>query len=169
MKLESDRLIIRDFKTDDIDSLFNILSDKDVMRFSLSGTFTKEKTVQYIQDNFKAYHDPGYGQYAVILKENNKLIGCCGFFDTEIEGSKEVELAYRLSPAYWNQGLATEAAILCKKYAFSQLGIHHLIAIIAPENIGSLRVAEKSGFSLSRKSTYKRIPVLIYAAAKNCQ
>ena len=54
-------------------------------------------------------------------------------------------MAYTLAKEYWNQGLATEAAQVCKDYGFRALGLTRLVSLIAPDNIPSQRVAIKNG------------------------
>ena len=74
------------------------------------------------------------------------MIGYCGlFYFLDIHGQPEIELGYRLRRAAWGQGYATEAARLVRDYAFHTLHIKRLIALIDPDNVPSIRVAEKIG------------------------
>jgi RimJ/RimL family protein N-acetyltransferase len=57
----------------------------------------------------------------------------------------EVDVAYRLLPAYWGQGLATEAALASVQYGFAKLGLKRIIGLAMPENVASIRVLEKAG------------------------
>lgn len=165
MLIETPRLIIREFTVDDVDSLFEVFSDPDVMHFSINGPLTRFETQQFINRCVEAYPKLGYSQYAVVLKDTNKLIGHCGFFDQTIDKQVDVELGYRYAKAYWGKGLATEAARACKDYGFSQLKLNRLISIIDPGNLASIKVAEKTGLKFEKKSKFHGTPVFIYSIA----
>jgi RimJ/RimL family protein N-acetyltransferase len=160
---ETDRLIIRKFTTRDLNKLHAILSDAEVMLYSLYGPYSLEQTDTFLKGTLNAYHSRGYAQYAVILKDSKELIGFCGFFNQEIENVIEMELGYRFSKKHWGQGYACEAAIACRDYAFSELGAKKLISIIDPNNVASIKVAEKAGLRLEKSTYYHDIMVLIYS------
>lgn len=163
MICETNRLIIRKFTTRDLNKLHAILSDAQVMLYSLHGPYSLEQTDTFLKGTLNAYNSRGYAQYAVILKDSKELIGFCGFFNQEIDGIIEMELGYRFSIKHWGQGYASEAAIACRDYAFSTLGAKKLISIIEPNNIASIKVAEKAGLSFDKTTSYHQIPVLIYS------
>jgi ribosomal-protein-alanine N-acetyltransferase len=80
----------------------------------------------------------------VFHKEENKLIGWCGFGPLEFEPS-EIEIYYGLSRDYWGKGFATEAAKALLDYGFGLIGLDKIVAIVMPENIASKKVIEKMG------------------------
>ena len=69
----------------------------------------------------------------------------------EIEGRREVELAFLITRSRWGEGLATEAATAIVGYARDALRLHRLICLITPGNAASVRVAEKVGMSFERE------------------
>jgi [ribosomal protein S5]-alanine N-acetyltransferase len=79
-----------------------------------------------------------------------------------VDGSPEYEISYRLRRDCWGQGLATEAVQACRDYGFKQMGLTHMISIIEPENVASIRVAEKMGMTLEKKASFHDIAALIY-------
>ncbi len=166
---DNPRITLRHFGQNDLDTLAVILADPEVMRFSLSGPKTLEQTQSLIENMLMSYEQQGRGLYAVVHKDDKKLIGYCGFFSQEVDGQREIEVGYRLAPAYWGKGLATEAALATRDYAFSQLGLTRLISIIEPENIRSIRVAEKIGMRHEKDSKFRDLPVQIYAMHKSAQ
>lgn len=166
MSIETPRLIIRQFTLADVDALFGILADEEVMRYSLNGPLSRKETEAFIAKCIEDYYNIGYSQYAVILKETQEVIGYCGFFIQIIDNIKETELGYRLGKAYWGQGLATEAAKACQGYAFSLLGLTRLISIIEPTNAASIRVAEKAGLSKEKTTLFHQKQVFIYSLQK---
>ena len=134
------------------------------MKFSLNGPLSKEKTTSFIQGCLGAYARGKPSLLAVALRENDKVIGYCGFFFLQIDEIDEVEISYRLNPAYWNQGLATEAATALKKQAFEELKLPRIIACIETGNLSSIRVAEKIGMRHEKNALFRdQIPVMVYA------
>lgn len=164
MKITSQRLTLRPFLTSDFNSMHQLLSDPEVMRFSLNGPYSEEKSINFINHFMVQSAKNLPSLLAVIDKQTGLLMGCCGFYTQKINGIEEVELGYRLLKQYWGKGLATEATIAMKKHAFEEMGLTRLISIIENENIASIRVAKKTGLKLEKEMLYdKRIHVGIYA------
>src|SRR5438876_10122090 len=92
------------------------MANRDFMRFSL-GPYTREQT-QGVLAKFLSWEKAGLpSPFAVVLRENSEVLGYCGFLHhPEVPG--EVEIGYRLHPAYWNRGLITEAALAVRNHAF---------------------------------------------------
>lgn len=65
----------------------------------------------------------------------------------------EPEIGYHLWREFWGKGLATEAAIACRDYAFKTLGLRRVVSITSPENIPSQRVAQRVH---DRKEVYQK-------------
>ena len=160
---ETERLILRHFCESDIDSLAKIRADPEVMKFSLSGPYSLEQTQKLVEHILSSYKSNGLGLWAAVHKADGKLIGYCGHFVQEIDGQREIELAYRFAKEYWGKGLATEAAKATCEYAFRQLGLNRLISIIEAENIASIRVAEKCGMTYEKDAVFHGQTVRIYA------
>jgi RimJ/RimL family protein N-acetyltransferase len=78
----------------------------------------------------------------------------------------EVEIGYRLDPAYWNRGLITEAARAVRDHAFEDLKLPRVISLIHPENIPSRRVAEKNGMKIEKEITFRGFPTLVFAITR---
>lgn len=164
MRITTKRLILRPFQEDDFTDIYQLLSDPDVMRFSLNGPYSKEKTASFMAHCMQRSQCNQPTLLAIIDRKNNQFIGSCGFFAQRILGQDEVELGYRLLKDYWGKGIATEAAIAVKQYAFNEIGLTRLISLIEKENIASIAVAEKNGFKLEKELLYDgRISVCIYA------
>ena len=136
------------------------------MRFSLNGPYSKEKSTAFINQCIQKSESNQPSLVAIIEKKTNRLIGSCGFYPQQIQGKQELELGYRLLKNYWGKGLATEATIAVKNYAFNEMGLTRLISLIEKENIASVRVAEKNGFKLEKEMLYDgKISVGIYAVS----
>lgn len=165
MRLETERLILREFSKDDLEIFASLMADPEVMRFSLGGPMKdKEQAREYLQkrilDHYAQY---GYGLYAAFIKSDNSFIGFVGLISQSIDGKKKTELGYRLHPNYWGKGLATEGALAVCRHAFDKLGIDELISIIDPQNKRSLEVAKRVGMNFWKESSFHNIPVHIYS------
>ena len=160
---ESLRLILRRFEEDDAEAVFKFRGDPHVMRFSVSGPESREDIrIKYLPSCVKRYARDGFGQWAVIRKSDGNCIGECGICAQKVDGSPEYEISYRLRRDCWGQGLATEAAQACRDYGFKQIGLTRMISIIEPENVASIRVAEKMGMTLEKRASFHDIAALIY-------
>jgi RimJ/RimL family protein N-acetyltransferase len=158
----TERLIIREFVESDVNTLFQILSLPEVMQFSLTGALSFDMSIAKMQSFIDSYQEYGYGKWAVIYRQTGQLIGYCGIGVEQIDGTIENELGYRFDPQFWGQGLATEAASACLKYAFSTLHLEYLLGIVEPENVASVRVLEKIGMIFIKESLYYSKKVHVY-------
>ena len=142
---ETDRLLLRKYVEEDAGAFFELNSDPEVLRFVPDQQLLDvEQARQILIDHPMAdYRKHGFGRGACILKSTGQQIGFAGLKHLEELG--EVDVAYRLLPAYWGQGLATEVALASVRYGFATLGLKRIIALVMPENVASVRVLEKAG------------------------
>lgn len=146
LPLTTERLLIRHFHILDLEPLYRVFGDPEVMRYG-DGVQTKEWVQAWLLTCFERYHQTwGFGPYAVADRITRDVIGYCGlFFFPDVNGQPEIEIGYRLARSAWGRGYATESARAVRDYASATLGIKRLIAIIDPSNVPSIRVAEKIG------------------------
>ena len=147
--LETDRLLLREFVEDDAESFFKLNNYPEVVRFVPDKPLLNvEQARQTLIDHPIAdYRRYGFGRGACILKSTGEQIGFAGLKYLDELG--EVDVAYRLLPAHWGQGLATEVALASVRYGFAALGLKRIIGLVMPKNIASLRVLEKTGLRYS--------------------
>lgn len=160
------RLLIRQLDPNDLQALIPILSDKTVMEFSTTGPLSESKIQLWLNEIISGYGQPGPSIYAIILKDENKLIGFCGINPTDLDGRTEIEILFRLAQNYWNQGYAFEATHAVIQYAFNTLAINEIIAVLDPRNQRSLNVIQKLQMSYEKDSVYKGFPVQVYRLKK---
>jgi ribosomal-protein-alanine N-acetyltransferase len=165
MQLQTERLILRSFREEDVDAMAELFANPDFMRFSL-GIFTeRQKTVDFIEKVMGWDLASMPSQFAVVSRGEHAVIGYCGFHHhPEVPG--EIEIGYRLHPDYWNKGLITEAARAVRDHAFADLKLPRVISLIHPENIPSRRVAEKNGMKVEKEITFRGFPTLVYAITR---
>lgn len=128
----------------DVDLLFQLTADREVMRF-LPDILNYQETKQMVRKILEHYATYGYCYWKILSRTRGEFIGIAGLLHQEIDGNPETEISYRIKPEYWNNGYATEAAQACKEYAEKALGKKRLISIIHPMNNASKRVAQKLG------------------------
>ena len=146
--IETDRLIMRKFDTNDVDAVFEFASSPVVARFTLDAVVhTREEAARIIQEIWlREYEIYGYARYALVYKGENKVIGFCGMkYEPELGAP---DLGYRMLPQYWAQGLGTEAASAALQYARNSLGLRRIMAEAVRENEASGRILLKIGFQL---------------------
>jgi ribosomal-protein-alanine N-acetyltransferase len=138
------------------------MANSDFMRFSL-GAFSREQTAAFL-DKVVGWERGGLpSQFAVVHRTDNRLIGYCGFFHQQVDGTDEIEIGYRFHPDYWNQGLATEAARAVRDHGFRDLNLPRLISLVHPDNLPSRRVAEKNGMSVEKETVFRGFPTLVFS------
>lgn len=150
MIMETDRLILRELKEDDFEYLFAILSDEESM-IHYPRTYNQDEVMGWIKKNIKRYHEEGFGLWAIVLKENNAVIGDCGITMQNINGKNLPEIGYHINKKYTKQGYATEAAKASRKLGFEKFDLNEIYSYMTEGNIGSYRVAEKNGMTLRFK------------------
>ena len=158
MLLETNRLIIEYFNTNDISDWAEIESDADVRRFVNGKVPSLEETGEYVEMNIRQYQTHGYGRYAVRLKENKKLFGMCGFLN-EPYG---IDFGYRYSKDSWGKGLGFEAAKEVLEYGFTDLGLEKVLGLTAEQNYASIRILEKLGFKFQEKFLFNNTKAFKY-------
>lgn len=161
-EIETSRLRLRMFTPDDLDALSHITGDAEVMKYlGTSGPRTREKTSNTIDAILRHWNQHGFGIWALDHLADRRLIGWCGL--QMLEKTPEVEVAYLLAQAYWNQGLASEAASAAIEYGLNELKLDRIVAIARPENVGSYRVMEKVGMRYERDAHFYNVDVVYYA------
>lgn len=143
MELETERLLIRNMKPEDISSLAGVYGDPEVMRY-LQPPFDLKKTELFV----KQYGlSPNPLIYGIVDKKSGKPIGHLIFHPFDAVSH---EVGWVLAKAYWNQGLASEMTEAIKKEAKDK-GIKRLVIECDPEQEASKAIALKEGFAYHGK------------------
>ena len=162
-KLETERLLLRPVEIDDAKDMYDYASKDEVVNFV---RFPKHKSVEDSKETIKKYflNRPSKSwpeAFAIILKENNEMIGTCDFWPTDEEGC--FEMGYVLNPKYWNQGIMSEASQRVLAFAFLDYGVRRMELNHIEDNLASKKIALKLGFvyegtkrkSVKYKNNYK--------------
>ncbi len=144
--LETERLILREMTESDYGSLCKILMDDEVM-YAYEGALSETEAKDWLLRQIERYKNDGFGLYAVVLKENNEMIGQCGITKQNWRNETLNEIGYLFQKEFWHKGYATESAKACKDYAFNVLGFDEVVSIIRDSNISSQNVAKRNGMT----------------------
>jgi RimJ/RimL family protein N-acetyltransferase len=161
LRLETERLDLRKPELGDRDAYAELWGDPEVVRFLGGTTLPPEEVPKAIERMLGHWERHGLGLFSVLRKEDGRLVGRVGYLlwdnerwanamHEELDGELELEIGWTLIREFWNQGYATEAALVCRDHAFDELGRDRVISLIARENVASIRVAEKIGESLEQ-------------------
>jgi RimJ/RimL family protein N-acetyltransferase len=151
--LETERLLLRQFTLDDVDNLYHLDSDPEVMRYVTGGATTPREEVEHGDlPAFMRYYDrcDGYGFWAAIDKTSDRFLGWFHLRPQEGDPVDQPELGYRLRREVWGMGYATEGARALIRKGFTDLGAQRVVAMAFRDNLASCRVMEKSGMTLTR-------------------
>lgn len=157
IRIETERLILRPFSEDDVERLFLLDSNPEVMKYiGIKPLTQKEQSAEVIKMIQKQYLENGIGRLAVIEKESDLLIGWSFFkyLTEEINGIKNVyDLGYRFLPEFWGKGYATESAKASLDYGFKVMNLDKICAYAHSENVASNHTLRKLGFQ--EKGTFE--------------
>jgi len=148
MKLETERLILRDFVKDDWREILAYQSDPLYLRYNKWTERTPEAAQEFVGWflDQQAQKPRIKYQMVIVLKSNGQLIGNCGVRMNKADDT-EANIGYELNPKYWNHGYATEAAHAIVEFGFHHFGVHRIWADLVADNIGSAHVLEKLGMT----------------------
>ena len=142
-ELESENLILRQFRESDMDDFAALCADAEVMRF-LGGTpFTRLDTWRQLARILGHWQLRGYGEWALEEKVSGRFVGRVGFIYPD--GWPGFEIGWALARDSWGKGYATEGARRALEHGFGVLGRERIISLIHPDNLRSAAVATRIG------------------------
>ena len=160
--LETERILLRQFTPDDVDCLYALDSDPEVMRYLTNGVprsyaETKNETLpRHIAYYEKFAH---FGVWAAIEKETGAFIGWFHFRPDARNPEEDIELGYRLMRLVWDKGYATEVSRALIRKGFEELGVKRVTARAMKANVNSWRVMEKVGMNFEMEYIEEKFPV----------
>jgi RimJ/RimL family protein N-acetyltransferase len=163
--LETERLVLRMFREEDLDAYATMCADPEVMRYLGDGkSLTRSEAWRQMALILGHWRLRGFGLWAVEERGTGILLGRIGFFQPE--GWPGFELGWMLRRASWGKGYATEGARRALAHAFTAMGRDHLISLIRPANRASIPVAERLGQTLEGRADLFGHEVLIYGIVR---
>ena len=148
--LETKRLFLREMTMSDLDALFAVLGDKEIMQH-YPYSFDEERVRSWIERNMKRYTDDGFGLWAVCLKDTGEMIGDCGLTLQNIDGQMLPEIGYHIRKDQQRRGYAKEAAAAVRDWAFQNTEYPALYSYCKYTNVGSFKTAESIGMHFEKE------------------
>jgi RimJ/RimL family protein N-acetyltransferase len=151
--LQTERLTLRRFTAADLDRLYALDNDPEVMRYINGGAPTPRAVIERdLLPVFLCYDDrrPGFGFWAAVLKSSGEWLGWFSFRPSQ-GAPGQVVLGYRLRRSAWGQGYATEGARALIDKGFAEWGVQRVVATTYEHNLASRRVMGKLGMRLVRR------------------
>lgn len=151
--LETERLILRRWQSEDMGPFVAMQSDPEVMRF-MKGRMGLMDALMEIETYERCFEEYGYGMWAVCLRETGEFVGTVGIEPFHAPGSARPMpmMSWRLRRQYWGQNYAYEAAVAVLDYVQDHLHLEGIKADVTSENTRSLRLMRRLGLSLYRKA-----------------
>lgn len=174
MRVETARLILREFEEDDWPEVLAYQRDPLYLRYYEWEGRTPEAVREFVRNFVDQRHERPRTRFqlAVDLKSTGRLIGNCGIRMVFPNG-REAEIGFEISPQHWGHGYATEATRAMVSFGFTELALHRISSWCVADNIGTIRVLEKCGMRLEgrlrQKYDYKGRwwDVLLFAILKH--
>jgi RimJ/RimL family protein N-acetyltransferase len=159
-EIETERLLLRRWRPDDLDALTAIFAKPEVWRFPRQRGFTAEETRAFLDRKLELWSTQGYSQWAAVVKPDT-LIGFLGLQPPDFlpEVMPTVEIGWRIDPDFWGRGLATEGGRAALRFGFDVLRLDDIVSIYEPENVASGRVMQRLGMRPDRDTVHPKLGV----------
>jgi len=145
--LETERLILRQFKESDLEYFLAYRNDPEVAKYQGWETpYPREKAIEFVDHMRTA--EPLQSQWlqvAIELRSTQEMIGDVAFF-IKREDERQVYIGYSLARRFWRRGYSFEAVSRLLVYLFAELHFHRVIAECDVDNISSWKLLEKLSF-----------------------
>lgn len=155
MLVETERLILREFKVEDAEALLELKYDNQIMEYH--PTFIKRNaTIDDARESisfFQSVKDTGNFNrevyFAITLKSSDKIIGTITV--STLKYLYEIQMGWMINNQYTGKGYASEAGRAASDYLLEALSLDYLSVVMDVDNPASFRTAQKSGFRLFEK------------------
>ena len=165
--LETARLRLRAHRIEDHAARTAMLADPEVTRYLGGRPLTGEEVWRRLLQFIGLWNLLGYGYWAVEEKDTGRYVGDIGFADFHRDMQPSLagmlEFGWVLAAHSHGKGYASEAVAAGTAWGEQHFGALRAVCIIAPENLASIRVAEKAGFTLWQETTYHDAPILVFS------
>jgi RimJ/RimL family protein N-acetyltransferase len=164
-RIETDRLILRAHRADDLAALVALWSEPDVLRY-ISATVPTEQECWFRLLRYAGnWALLGFGSWALEAKDGGAFIGELGFADyhrdIDVPNKRDPEIGWVLAPQVFGRGYASEAVRAVTQWGDRHLASARSYCIIRPDNLASVRVAEKCGYRAFTRTTMNGDPLVV--------
>jgi RimJ/RimL family protein N-acetyltransferase len=171
--LETERLILREFRRDDLDAHAATLGDEEVMRHIGGKPVNREDSWRRLMSGVGSWSLVGTGPWAIERKADGRMVGHCGFFQFERDMSPSIvgepEMGWIFDRSVHGQGIAFEACTAALQWAERDIAAESYPAIIDPANAPSIKLAERLGFVRQPDGVYRDAPIAFFRRPSKVQ
>jgi RimJ/RimL family protein N-acetyltransferase len=159
--LETTRLRLRSLRGGDFEDYAALYADREVVRFISTGEiWSRGRSWRHMAFAVGHWQLEGFGAWVAEEKATGAFVGMVGFWEPATWPG--FELSWHLARQYWGRGYATEAAAAALAHAFTVWRRDHVISLVDPANLASIRVAERIGERLEGKIEHLGHQMLTY-------
>jgi [ribosomal protein S5]-alanine N-acetyltransferase len=163
--IETTRLKLRPFTTNDVDDLHGLWVDPGVRKYLWDDeVISREQVASVIGESTSLFEARNFGLWGVFPREAETLVGFCGYWF--FHDPPQLQLLYGIAPSQWGSGLATEAARAVIRYGFEDLSFDLIIAGADAPNLASLRVMEKAGMRFDKRLVINGLDTVYYTISR---
>lgn len=154
-KLETERLILREIHSDDVETIFKCwMQDENVSRYMWwKASNDRNEAKEFVEFEIGNLENDKWNRWIIVLKSTNEIIGTCLVFFNEEE--RHWDISYNLGRKFWGNGYVTEAMNAVMKYAVEKMKIREISTAYAKENSASGNVLQKLGFQVVKEVPYE--------------
>ncbi len=165
--LETKRLVVHSPQLTDIENLYALQSDADVMKYIGQGVRTRDEVLVGLEKAMLHQEKYGCSLGCVYEKQSNIFVGRAGLIHLAYDDTQpDIEVGYALTRDAWGKGYATELAKSLIQWGFNHLAVKKLVAVINPKNDSSRHVLEKVNMNYVGLSRYWNNEVALYTIDK---
>jgi [ribosomal protein S5]-alanine N-acetyltransferase len=144
--ITTERLVLRWISEDDIESLYEIFSDPQVMRYWSTVPLSDREAAAELQREIAAGNESEkMFKWGLALRDSNTVIGTTTLFNLSLDNGR-AEIGYAMARSCWGKGYMHEALTALVSHAFEVMGLRRLEADVDPRNTASIRTLERLGF-----------------------
>ena len=160
--LVTPRLRLEPIKNSHLEELYCLNKDINVMKYISGRVISLDETIEHMEMVKKNWADLGYSSWSFFDRETNEFVGAGGVQHISFQLENPVEIGWRLKPAKWRQGYATEAARCMMKFVFEYTDLDCLSALCHQENRKSENVMRRLGMGYSGIEHWYDLDVIVY-------
>ncbi|TYC72397.1 GNAT family N-acetyltransferase [Stappia sp. BW2] len=148
--LETERLLLRPWKNEDLEPFAELCADPEVMRF-FPEVLTREKSDLLVSRCREKTANDGFSMAPVEVKATREFLGFVGLnvpaYAAPLPFDPCVEIGWRLKRSAWGKGYASEAAREWLRFGFETIGLEEIVAFTIPDNLPSQKVMKRIGMT----------------------
>ncbi|QSH40221.1 GNAT family N-acetyltransferase [Lentisphaerota bacterium ZTH] len=166
--IETPRLYVRTWSQDDIEDLYNVMSNPAVHQYTAEKPWNIERCFEQIDYCIKNKfgQSPGLFNCPLICRKNGHLIGLVGL-NPYLKDKNIPEIEFFINQSFWSKGYATEIGAAILEYGFKKCGFASITGLTSQENIASKKVLHKIGMRFVGNEP-KNKKIYSFYQAKNC-